>query len=373
LFFWISALIGYLRARPVTHLVLACLFVALAGAFHIFAQTTAAERDAARAAPQPPAVSLNDFARADDIHAESEVHVIGQINAEYNYRLIERGGSSTDTRFMYVLVGPQDAADTKVVRAAVILREDEIDPFLAMIAETAIAPSALGGTFAVSGAANSTPHHHELAIQAMAREKLTRAPDFIFIEPWLQGRDVALAPLDQEVAQILTTIIAAPALLSLLLAAVGWRFPRAAAPLRNAPGGQHLATPLPLARAQIASAISVQAPLPRNERLRSFIRKSPVKALVLPTLGLILLASPGHFFIAVVLSSVVLIRFGVQRTMELPVACAEWLLDAVVAQQAKRATAAVVAPAPAQPLAKAMPSPIQSPTRLRDLWSKRVM
>jgi hypothetical protein len=217
----VRVLFGYFRAGPVVHLVLACLFVALGFAFYTSAQQQEREKAAALAAPMPVAVSLGNFGPGD-IHAADEVHVIAQINPAYNYELTEEGKSFDTVRYMYVLFGPEDAADTKQARAAILLEQHQLDRFDELIVANVQGLTATGPVFAVNGAATRSPRLASMANDAMAQEGLTKAPEFIFIDPWIDGRAAALAP---NALDLLTTssVIGSPALLSLLLAAFGFR------------------------------------------------------------------------------------------------------------------------------------------------------
>jgi hypothetical protein len=237
----IAAIFAYFRAKPFTHIFLACVFVALGVGFYTLSMKMEQDKAAALASPMPAAVSLSAFGD-DDIHLADEINVIAQINPAYNYELTKEGKSYDTVRYMHVLFGPDDTAETKVARAAVILTEAQIDTFTAMIATNFVDFTEMGPVFSVNGEADSSPDLKSMANEAIAKEGLTKAPDFIFIEPWLEGRAVALAPGDLG---LMTTskVIASPALLSVLLAFFGFQRAR-----RQTSAARHMAaTPIPAA------------------------------------------------------------------------------------------------------------------------------
>ncbi|MGL4320803.1 MAG: hypothetical protein ACRCS3_08065 [Paracoccaceae bacterium] len=331
MFTFITASVGYFRAGPRTHLILACVFCLLGGMIMLFGDFVNADIRAARNAPQPAAVSLTDFT-GEDVHAASEVHVIAQINTDYNYRLIEEGRGANGTRFMYVLFGPEDAVDSKVVRAAVVLSEAEIDPFLAMIGAALVDPTEIHGAFRLNGAVTTTLSHEKLAYQAFAREGLTMAPDFVFIEPWLEGRQAALVPLDDAVTRLIAGVIAAPAVLSLLLAAIGWRFGYQGPvkrPVKRAISPQ-------VVRAQIAASMQQEPPLTWAERLKFAVRNSPTFTVIIPVLVLLAAIKPSYAPLAVVVLIMAGTRFGIGRVKSFVIMAADTVIDFVADRMPKR-------------------------------------
>jgi hypothetical protein len=212
-------LLAYFRAGPITHLVLACLFVGLGIAFYTSAMQQERDKAAALAAPMPTAVSLNDFGPGD-IHLADEVNVMAQINPAYNYELTQQRKGTDTVRYMYVLFGPDDTASTKVARAAILLEAHELDAFDTLVAANVQTFTDMGPVFSVNGEATTLPDLQSMAIDAMTKEGLSRSPDFVWIEPWIEGRAAALAPNDLD-PLTLPGIVGAPALLSVLLALFG--------------------------------------------------------------------------------------------------------------------------------------------------------
>ncbi len=160
------------------------------------ALATEAEKAAALEAGLPVAVDLGDFDRDRDIHAVEEVHVTGWINPDFNYELIQKtNGVTTDTRFMFMMFGSGDPAEAREVRAAVMLTPAQREDFIER-AYDFITGVTDNGTpiFAFNGFGDSYHTLSGLAKDAIREKGLTRAPDFIFIEPFMEGRVAALAP-----------------------------------------------------------------------------------------------------------------------------------------------------------------------------------
>jgi hypothetical protein len=219
-----NLLFAYFRAPWKAHVILAALFFAAAIYTFQTIRQTEVEKAAALAAPQPAAVALDAFTAAD-IHPADEVHVTGQINPAYNYTLTEHHTGKRDydvVRRMFVLFGPSDAEDATVARAAVILPEEEVTTFINLLSEQTTGASDYGLIFNLNGAADTSPDLKSMAIEALGDEKLTMAPDFVFIEPWFGGRAAALAP-DAETATTIPAIVASPGLLSVLMGIFGFR------------------------------------------------------------------------------------------------------------------------------------------------------
>ncbi len=383
----VSALFAYFRAKPMSHFIMAFIFLALGAAFYITAMQTDRDKAAALAGPMPAAVSLNAFGD-DDIHLADEVNVIGQINPAYNYELTEQRSGADTVRFMYVLFGPDDAADTKVARAAIILTAAQLDAFDAQVAANVIDLTALGPVFSVNGEATSMPDLKKLANDAMAKEGLTKSPDFIFIDPWLEGRAAALAPSDLD-ATVISGVIASPALLSVLLALFGMRRGRrqsaaaahmAAAPIPAALMGHAVPATQPAASAPIApvAALSaaLRAPMSRGKKIRIGL-----------VAGLVLVVVTKQFWVFALIPLVAI--FAMNRDMR---KIGKMTYDMIMAIIDKTATpespVAQPAPAPAitpqtpvmpamaaapapKPTAKPLPPAIRPGFSFRDLLPKR--
>ncbi|MFM7444470.1 MAG: hypothetical protein ACKO2N_11245, partial [Tabrizicola sp.] len=114
------------NSRWHVQLVLALAAFGLAVLFYFAAEKSEAEKAAARAAGIPEAVSLSSFDPSRDVHAADEIHVKAWINPEYNYELTKEQKGTDTVRRMFVLFGPEDAADSKTARAVILMYEHEV-------------------------------------------------------------------------------------------------------------------------------------------------------------------------------------------------------------------------------------------------------
>lgn len=154
-----------------------------------------AEKAAALAEAPPPVVDLSTLRRDADIHAADEVHVRGRIDTDRNYELIKRtNGVRTGTRFMYMMFGSQDVPGAQVVRAAMVLTKAQRDAFVDRIDDFMVAEIEGRPVFDLNGFGELTGTYAALAYDAIGEQGLKRSDDFIFVEPFLEGRAAALAP-----------------------------------------------------------------------------------------------------------------------------------------------------------------------------------
>ncbi len=152
-----------------------------------------AERQAQAMAPPPEVVDLSQFDLSRDVAPADELHVRGWINTDYSYELIKRtNGVRTGTRFMYVLFGSEDDAASKQARAAVVMTEADKDRFVDDIFDHVVGFNAQGPVIALNGFRGSGDGYASMVSEALAEKGLTRAPDFVFVEPFLDGRQAAL-------------------------------------------------------------------------------------------------------------------------------------------------------------------------------------
>jgi len=169
----------------------------------------------------PAAVSLNAFDPARDTHAADEVNVTGWINPTYNSELTlttKRKWSSSDTvRRMFVLFGPEDDAQTKTVRAVVLLPEADVGRFVDDVYANATGQIGDSPVFNLNGTVSLYDGMDNVITKAFTAGGLSRAPDFRIIAIWPEGgRAAALAPLTEQLMQLPLLF----ALLGLLLLAV---------------------------------------------------------------------------------------------------------------------------------------------------------
>lgn len=164
-----------------------------------------ADQEAALRLEQPAPVSLDVFNRKTDIHLAKEVHVTARMNTDYNYRLIEeRDGRKDKIRYMYVFFGPSQAKSSKQARAAVILNPEDKDAFVDLLLTQSAAnfkallknetTTAQANLYNLAGTRDLSPDLRKIANQAFDEQGLKKGPNFIYIEPFLEGRVAGLTP-----------------------------------------------------------------------------------------------------------------------------------------------------------------------------------
>lgn len=176
---------------PVMALIAAGLFWA---AQDTHRRVTAYEAEKAQAlqAGAPAPVALDQFAAAD-VHLAEEVHVAAWINTEHNYELTKQRKGTDTVRRMFVLFGPGDAADSRVARGIVLLRPDEVDGFVTQLMGRITDPLDPRLPFHLNGRVDPSPELSDMVRDAFEERGLLRAAEFVVIEPYLDGREAALA------------------------------------------------------------------------------------------------------------------------------------------------------------------------------------
>jgi hypothetical protein len=228
---------------------------------YVRALQTEAAKAAALAEGPPAAVDLAAFDLAEDRHGANEVNLRGWIDTTLNYELVKRSnGVTTSRRYMYALFGESDPAGSKLVRAALVLTEKEKDAFVAELDRWAVDVNAQGYVFEINGFGSTSVTLGGLAFDAIAEQGLRRADDFVFIEPFFDGREAALAPHGVPAKQRkMFWLIAA----GIALFGLGKRmFARKDAIGRSAAAGPDPHA-MPVPKAPLASGIAPDTPLGR--------------------------------------------------------------------------------------------------------------
>lgn len=160
------------------------------------ALATEAEKATALEMPVPGAVDLAEFDRGRDIHAADEIHVTGWIDADLNYELVKRrNGIPTDTRYLYMMFGATDPLGAPEVRGALMLTKKEREVFIERIDEFIIGFTDEGEyVFGFNGYGETSTTLGDMAREAIAEQGLRTADNFVFVEPFFEGREAALAP-----------------------------------------------------------------------------------------------------------------------------------------------------------------------------------
>lgn len=205
---------------PVLALISAGLFW-VAKDSHQRVTTHEAEKAEALRVGAPEPVALDAFT-SSDVHLADEVHVTAWINADYNYELTKQRKGPDTVRRMYVLFGPGDGPDSKVARGVVVLHPDRMKDFTALLVANVADPADPRFLFHLNGARDETPDLADMVAEALAERGLVKGSDFLAVEPYLDGRAVALAPNEGAAQRNFTAISALGALVGLLALAKFW-------------------------------------------------------------------------------------------------------------------------------------------------------
>ena len=218
-----------------------------------------AEKAEALQAGAPAPVALDAFTEAD-VHPVDEVHVTTWINMDHNYELTkERRGPDT-VRRMYVLFGPGDGPDSKVARGVVVLHPDRMKDFTDLLAANVADPADPRLLFHLNGSRDKTPDLSYMVEDALAERGLMKDADFLAVEPYLEGREVALAP-DPEAAERNSIVISALGALAGLLA-LGKLWARRQSQTKPS-GGAH-------ARGPVSGGVPMHAPEPMAPTVQGY-------------------------------------------------------------------------------------------------------
>lgn len=162
--------------------------------------TLAQNQEMARAlaGPPPETVSFADFSRQNDVGLADEVSVQAVINPDYNYELTKKRKGRNTTRFLFVLFDAADPEDSKVARGALVLSAAEkarfIDEYYAENAEIGVGASGFVSVVTLNGQAENASDLSSLVNDAFDEQNLVKSDDFIYIEPFLEGRAAGLTP-----------------------------------------------------------------------------------------------------------------------------------------------------------------------------------
>lgn len=175
-----------------------------------------AQRAAALEAGAPDAVDIGAFNITTDRSFADEVTLRGWIDAGQSYELEKTiKGVSLGRRFMYVLFGENDPAGSEVARGAIVLTEAARDKFVDQFETSWVDFSRNGYIFEINGFARSSVALDDLAFSALDEKGLSREANFVFLEPFLDGRAAALEPATtpQSMRQIFWVVAIAFALI----------------------------------------------------------------------------------------------------------------------------------------------------------------
>lgn len=195
--------------------------VIAAGLFWLAQQSSAwvaaheAEKAEALRQGAPEAVALDAFTQAD-VGPADEVNVTAWVNTDHNYELTKQRKGTDTVRRMFVLFGPADGPESRVARGVVVLHPGQVDAFIAMVLQNAVDESDPRLLFRLNGAQESRSDLSDMVDDALRERGLVKDADFLVVEPYLEGREVALAPDPGAPARNATMINSAGAIAALL-------------------------------------------------------------------------------------------------------------------------------------------------------------
>ncbi|MCT4607905.1 MAG: hypothetical protein N4A70_01710 [Pelagimonas sp.] len=140
--------------------------------------------------PVPEAVVLGKFDRGRDIHTANEVNVIAWIGSKRPQRLIDQQDAQRHIHFLY---GSPMEKRFGTVRAAVVLRADEREPFAELYPTWSPSRAMPGGAIEINGTATRSHRLKDDVFALMREQGLEPAPEFIFVRPFFLGRHYGLS------------------------------------------------------------------------------------------------------------------------------------------------------------------------------------
>lgn len=213
----------FLSLPPIGYYIIAALLVA-AGIFMQNSDNDArAERAEALAGQAPELVALGDFTRAD-IGLANEVNIAAQINTDYTYTLYKGSERDSSARVLWLLFDPEATGEERSVQAAIMVREREAQAFTEWLFKNANGMGALSPVFHINGIRKTYAPYDEVADDAISDENLIKAPNFFYIEPFVNGRAAGLAPrADNDNALLNLAIFAAAVVAAIGVLKTLWR------------------------------------------------------------------------------------------------------------------------------------------------------
>jgi hypothetical protein len=148
----------------------------------------------------PPLTKLADFDPKRDARYRGEVNLEVYVDPSLNTQLTlttkRKRSSSDDVRILYFLFDPSESKATGHARAVVLVDEGLSSKFADYAVAQATGFEADKLLFNLVGSASTDPigGFDKLIDKGLAGAGLTKAPNFMVITPWLDGRESVLAP-----------------------------------------------------------------------------------------------------------------------------------------------------------------------------------
>lgn len=139
----------------------------------------------------PATVPLDQFTGASN--AFGEVAVLAQIRSDWMQTLSVQGESVPSVKTIHYLVAPDASALGTQALAAVTFPSHQVEDFNAWLDTIATEPSPLGQVYQLSGRVIDAPETAP-ALALLTENGIRASENFVMIEPFLYGRNAALAP-----------------------------------------------------------------------------------------------------------------------------------------------------------------------------------
>lgn len=253
-------LFGMILMAPFwVHFLLAGGVVGIGHYIHDSGSKGYAEKIRLSQATPPEVMSIIDFQSDAPRSFPVEVNLRAQIAIDHNVNLVRTKNDKTvGERAMYILVAPDAAPDTKVAYGAVILQPSEVD-LLGEWAETQVSEGGMLGPILTFDGLVDHPYDTSHIMDALQNQGFTAAPSFVYVDPFLTGREAGLAikPRDKPLDIVYTYYIAAFFVLLGVLK-FGLRLRRKGQGAAAKPSVAPLAVAAPMA----AETISIPEPMP---------------------------------------------------------------------------------------------------------------
>ncbi len=181
------------------------VFLAAAGGLFYLGElshrdTLAKNQEMAQALAGPPleAVTLAEFSRDQHIGLANEIAVQGVINPDYNYELTKKRKGIDTVRYLFVLFDAADPKGSKEARGAMVLTEAEKDKFVDEYyienSDFAFTDAGFVSVTTLNGLTKRSPDLSSMVSDAFEEQNLTKSANFIYVEPFLNGRAAGLTP-----------------------------------------------------------------------------------------------------------------------------------------------------------------------------------
>ncbi|KMW57251.1 hypothetical protein AIOL_002212 [Candidatus Rhodobacter oscarellae] len=142
----------------------------------------------------PALVDLAEFSQATNVGPANEINISGWINLDYYYQLITEGRFTDTERYVFMLFGEGDTYESREVRAAISLHETQLDKFDALFAGMVLRDGPNGPILKISGEIDTSVALKGQFNEVLWEEGLIQSPEFVFVVPYFEGREVALQP-----------------------------------------------------------------------------------------------------------------------------------------------------------------------------------